>query len=632
MPTSSTFSTDNQYIKYRIVVTESNVSIENNTSSVNAKVDAWRTNTGYTTTGNGTCYCTINGTKYSQSISTSQKITHNSHTVLFNRTVTITHGQDGKKTIGVSAYIKHDRFSSSSHGFNVALADIPRQANILTAPNFTDVDNPVMTYSNPAGEVVESLRACITTDPENLDSPIVAYRDLDKLGTEYTFNLTDAERTALLQATPNSNTLSVYYVIETVIADVTYYSVLEAVLTVANANPTITGASYEDINPATIAITSNPLQIIQNIGQARFNFTTLTALKYATLARIDVTIGGQAVGLDLTGTTQSNISVNYGVINSSANVNATVTLTDSRGNSTALTMPVTMLAWALPNAVITCGRVSNFYSETELTVDGSCSELGGNNQLTLSFRYKEEGASTWSAYIPLVDAQTYTVTLDNTKAWNIQVLVEDKIGSVTYNLNLDKGIPLVIFDRLKKSLGVEKIPTVDNGIDALGDIQTEGDLKGANVTVTDDVTAGGDVTATGNITGADGSFSGDVDIGGGLGITGAVSSDGIELNRNYSLTERPVGRWVDGSLIYEKVIQLQTALSLATNTWTNIEEWTEPAQIIYCVGYGTTSGTAWSCVNAELDLSANRLRVQNTRSSAITVNGFIIRYFYLPQT
>lgn len=632
MPTSSTFNTDNQYIKYRIVVTESNVSIENNTSSVNAKVDAWRTNTGYTTSGNGTCYCTINGTKYSQSISTSQKITHNSHTVLFNRTVTITHGQDGKKTIGVSAYIKHDRFSSSSHGFNVKLEDIPRQANILTAPNFTDVDNPKMTYSNPAGEVVETLRACITTDPENLDSPIVAYRDLDKLGAEYTFNLTDAERTALLQATPNSNTLPVYYVIETVIADVTYYSVIEAVLTVVNANPTITGASYEDINPATLAITSNPLQIIQNIGQARFNFTTLTALKYATLARIDVTIGGQAVGLDLTGTTQSNISVNYGVINSSANINATVTLTDSRGNSTALTMPVTMLAWALPNAVITCGRVSNFYSETELTVDGSCSDLGGNNQLTLSFRYKEEGASTWSAYIPLVDAQTYTVTLDNTKAWNIQVLVEDKIGSVTYNLNLDKGIPIAIFDRLKKSLGIEKIPTVDNGIDALGDIQTEGTLRGANVTVTDDITAGGDVNATGNITGSDGSFSGDVDVGGDVDITGAVSSDGCELNRNYSLTERPVGRWVDGSIIYEKVIQLQTALSLATNTWTNIEEWTEQAQLIYCVGFGTTSGTAWSCVNAELDLNANRLRVQNTRSQTITVNGFIIRYFYLPQT
>lgn len=549
MPTSSTFSTDNQYIKYRIVVTESNISIPNNTSSVNAKVDAWRTNTGYTTSGNGTCYCTINGTKYSQSISNSQKITHNSHTVLFNRTVTITHGQDGKKTIGVSAYIKHDRFTSSSHGFNVKLADIPRQANILTAPNFTDIDNPTMTYSNPAGEVVESLRACITVDPNELDSPLVAYRDIDKLGAEYTFNLTDSERTALLQATPNSNNLPVFYVIETVIANVTYYSVIEAVLTVVNANPTITGASYADVNPATIAITSNPLQIIQNTSLARFTFTTLTAVKYANLARIDITIGGQAVGLDLTGTTQSNININYGAINSGANVNASVTLTDSRGNSTALTVPVIMLAWALPNAIITCGRVSNFYSETELTVDGSCSDLGGNNLLTLSFRYKEDGASTWSNYIPLVDAQTYTVSLDNTKAWNIQVLVEDRLGTTTYNLNLDRGMPIVLFDRLKKSIGIEKIPTISNGLDSEGDIQTDGTLRGANLAITDDINAGGDLSAD------NGNFSGDITADS-ANITGNATASGVSLPHRYSTTEQIVGYWIDGKPIYEKTIEL----------------------------------------------------------------------------
>ena len=87
MATSSNFSTSNQYIKYRIVVTENSYDITNNTSSVNVKVDAWRTNSGYTTYGTGTCYCTIDGTKYSQSISSSQEISYNSHTVLFNRTV-----------------------------------------------------------------------------------------------------------------------------------------------------------------------------------------------------------------------------------------------------------------------------------------------------------------------------------------------------------------------------------------------------------------------------------------------------------------------------------------------------------------------------------------------------------------
>ena len=130
MATSSAFNTSNQYIKYRIVVTEGSPNIAANTSPVTVEVQAWRTNTGYTTYGTGTCYCSINGTNYSQSISNSQEITYNSYTVLFKKTVTITHDADGSKSIYVSAYINHDRFTSSSQGFTVTLSTIPRYATI----------------------------------------------------------------------------------------------------------------------------------------------------------------------------------------------------------------------------------------------------------------------------------------------------------------------------------------------------------------------------------------------------------------------------------------------------------------------------------------------------------------------
>ena len=123
MATSSTFSTDNQYIKYNIVATESNVNASENTSKVNVQVKCWRTNTGYTTTGTGTVTCTINGTKYTASITNSQKIT-SSAIVLFNKTVTIKHSSDGSKTIYISASIKHSRFESGTNGFNVKLTTI----------------------------------------------------------------------------------------------------------------------------------------------------------------------------------------------------------------------------------------------------------------------------------------------------------------------------------------------------------------------------------------------------------------------------------------------------------------------------------------------------------------------------
>ena len=63
--------TSNKYIKYRIEVTVNSQSIENNTSNITVKVWFFRTNQGYTTFGSGTCYCGINGTSYSQAITSS---------------------------------------------------------------------------------------------------------------------------------------------------------------------------------------------------------------------------------------------------------------------------------------------------------------------------------------------------------------------------------------------------------------------------------------------------------------------------------------------------------------------------------------------------------------------------------
>ena len=280
MATSPTFGTNNQFIKYRIVVTETAQSIENNTTSFNVKVQAWRTNTGYTTDDDGTCYCNIDGTKYSNSWSYGQRpISYNSYTTLFNKDLTITHDADGTKQIYVSAYIKHYRFSSNSQGFNVTLTAIPRQATIINAQDFTDEANPVLSYSNPAGSVVESLQACISVDNS---TPTIAYRDLDKLGASYTFELTTAERNTLLQAMPNSNTLNVYFIIKTVIAGVTYYSSALRVMTVANGKPTVTGASYQDTNASTLAITGDATKLIQAHSIAQFDFTSITAVKYAT--------------------------------------------------------------------------------------------------------------------------------------------------------------------------------------------------------------------------------------------------------------------------------------------------------------------------------------------------------------
>ena len=131
MATSGAFTTSNKYINYRIEVTQNWQSIEGNYSNVTVKVWVWRTNTGYTTYGSGTLYCGIDGTSYSQSITSSQKIT-NSGIYLFERTVNVYHNGDGTKSIWVSAYINHERVTSNDQGFTVTLTTIPRKSEITS--------------------------------------------------------------------------------------------------------------------------------------------------------------------------------------------------------------------------------------------------------------------------------------------------------------------------------------------------------------------------------------------------------------------------------------------------------------------------------------------------------------------
>lgn len=123
--TSEAFGTSNQFIKYTITVTENSYSVENNSSNVTVSINFYRTNTGYTTYGNGTVYCFIYNDTYSQTVTPSDAIT-NSGIDLFTKTLDIPHNEDGTRNLNVAAYISHERFTSDSHDFYVDLTTIPR--------------------------------------------------------------------------------------------------------------------------------------------------------------------------------------------------------------------------------------------------------------------------------------------------------------------------------------------------------------------------------------------------------------------------------------------------------------------------------------------------------------------------
>ena len=357
--------------------------------------------------------------------------------------------------------------SQDSGSGSWSLPQIPRQANITNAPNFNDTQNPTITYSNPAGNNVSSLQACISLTGANDD---IAYRNISKTGTSYTFNLTEAERNVLRQATTTSNTRNVIFYIRTIIGGNTFYSTVTKTLTIVNANPTIGTIAYEDTNSTTTGITDNNQIIIQNNSTLQFNFSTLTALKYATLSSVAVTINGVTKSTSLSGTSISSQSLNFGIVNAAYTLNASIVVTDSRGNKSTYTKEITIESWSLPTAIITCNRQNNYYSETDINVNADYSSLDSKNQLTIQYQYKKTTDSSYSALQILQDNVTTTFIIDNEYAWNIKVIVSDLLGSTIYNLFVDKGIPIVYFDRLNNSTGFNCFPQNQGSTEIDGDL------------------------------------------------------------------------------------------------------------------------------------------------------------------
>lgn len=490
MATSGSFNTNAGYAEryLHFAWQRTSYSIANNTSTIQ-----------WTLTGaGGAHYYTsrkfkviINGTQVYYSASDLHLY---NGTEVASGTVVIQHDADGTKTFSASAECAMYYYSVNATGSGTWTLDaIPRQATITNAPNFTDEQNPKITYSNPALENVSTLQAAILSSDEN--TAYAAYRNISKTGTSYTFSLTTAERNALRSASANSKTLSVKFAIKTVIAGNTFYTYADKTLTIVNASPVLGSFGYADTNATTLAITGDDQVIIQKNSTLVFTAGTATAQKGASIASYSIAFNGQ---------TYTGQTVTITAPNISTDLAAVLTVTDSRGYTTSQSITVTVWAWSLPYALITAERQSNFYSETDILVDATYSSLDGNNAVVIKYRYKKVSDSTWSSYVTIQNRTTATATLDNTYQWNLQVVITDLLGSVTYNLTIDRGMPLIYFDTDKYSVGINKFPVsksleVDGDADIDGNLDISGSLGiGSNLSVTGNSGIGGTLNVTGN--------------------------------------------------------------------------------------------------------------------------------------
>jgi len=232
--------------------------------------------------------------------------------------------------------------------------------------------------------------------------------------------------------------------------------------------PTIGGGFYQDTNATTVALTQNNQNIVQNLSTVSYTATGLAAKNSATITACSVSVNGNSYALTL-GSGNTSATGGNAVINSSYNVTATFTVTDSRGLTATKNITVNMLEWSLPTAIITLKRQNNYYTPTDITVDADYSYVDGKNTISIQYRYKKVGDSTYGSYTSLSDNVSATFNADNNYAWDVQVKLTDALnGTTTYNIVLPRGMPIMFIDRILASVGYGCFPKNSGSVEING--------------------------------------------------------------------------------------------------------------------------------------------------------------------
>lgn len=265
-----------------------------------------------------------------------------------------------------------------------------------------------------------------------------------------------------------------------------------------NANvcaPSIGSVAYQDRNATTTALTGNNQDIVRNQSTLAYSASGLTAQNGASISTCTVTVNGQLINLTVSGNSASG---NGGVIDSGTDIDAVFTVTDSRGLTGTKKVTLSMLDWSVPSAIITLERQDNFYTATNLTVDASFASINGNNRITITYQATKEGDSSASVSGSVQDNVTSVVQLDNSFAWTVSIKLVDSLGGqTTYTAYISRGMPIIYFDRLKSSVGINCFPQDDESLEVDGVNILDALFFKAGDTITfDDVPVSGLVTSS----------------------------------------------------------------------------------------------------------------------------------------
>lgn len=375
-----------------------------------------------------------------------------SDTTISTATHTVKHDDDGTKSLTISTYANGragsygPSNSSEASGdctasVDITLDQIPRAAKLLAATNFTDESGSTITYENPAGTAADVQVGILDTTGS---VQYAKYRSISQTGSSYTFNLTDEEKQALIEAIPDgTNQTYVNIYIKTYIGGeiVETPRHLTRIFTVVNSTPEI---SYviKDIGTGSTALTNDENVIIKGFNYVAATMTP-TFKKGATAKSQTITNGSNKV---------SGVTASFSNVENNQFI---FYVKDSFGNEVSEPATIEMIDYVK----LTCNISSNTpTTDGDLTVkihgnyfNDTFGEAGVQNTLTLKWRIKENDNeySEWVEITPTLTDNSYVANLNLTgldykTTYTIQAMAADLIstGGVPSPERVTKSTPV----------------------------------------------------------------------------------------------------------------------------------------------------------------------------------------------
>ena len=358
----------------------------------------------------------------------------------------IGHDAAGNRSVSIDVSVGGNIMGAS--GSSTATFDsIPRQATLLSAPDFNDEGNPTITYSNPAGNAVTDLRACISFTGAKDD---IAYRSIERTGSSYTFNLTAEERAVLLQNTISSNSRTVYFFLATIIGDTIYRQSVGKTFTVVNCEPSLEPTVLDE-GDVSYSATGDRNTLLRYFNYPKATFNSV-ARKGASIVSRTVTCGNETKNAD---------DGDWVVFNNVSDNVFIFTVRDNRGNEVSRTVTKEMIDYVTPTcrSIITTDLSDNNTADIIIDAVGKYYEgsLGKiDNTLTVEYRYKTLNG-TFSSWTQIANP---TVTGDD---YSARVIINDLDYKGTYVIQTRAKDAIYTDGTLAKDEIVKIVPVFDWG-------------------------------------------------------------------------------------------------------------------------------------------------------------------------